>query len=79
MEIKNPILILLTSLIVHAHFRVTSVGEALAIAALCAVYAYNLYLESKKEEPINDVLKKEIADIRATMGALKVGRAFGKQ
>ena len=78
MQMKNPALLLLTSLILHAHFRVTSIGEALAIAALAALYAYNLYLDSKQETPVNEALKAELADLRVTVNALKVGRAFGR-
>lgn len=78
MQIKSPSLILLSSLILHSHFKVITVGEALAIAALSALYAYTLYLDSKKVEPINDVVKQEVAELRASVGALKVGRAFGR-
>lgn len=78
MNIKNPALILLSSLILHSHFKVITVGEALAIAALSALYAYSLYLESKQEKPINDTLKQELHELRTTVTALKVGRAFGR-
>jgi hypothetical protein len=78
MNIKNPLLILLASLILHAHFRETSIGEAIAVASLCAAYGYSLLLESKKEKPINDEVKKELAEMRSILLALKVGRAFGK-
>lgn len=78
MELKNPALILLTSLVAHAHFRVTSIGEAIAIAALSGLYAYSLYLSSKKEPPVNDTVKQEVADLRSAVNALKVGRAFGR-
>lgn len=78
MKLNDPILILLTSLVVHAHFKITSLGEAATIAALCALYGYQLYLDSKKEKPINDTVKKEIEDLRSAVNALKVGRAFGR-
>lgn len=77
-HLKNPILVFLGSLVAHAHFRVTSIGEALAIAALCALYGYQLYLDSKREEPVNDQVKKELAEMRSILAALKIGRAFGK-
>lgn len=78
MNLKNPALILLCSLVAHSHFKTISIGEALAIAALSALYAYSLYLESKQEKPINEELKKELQEIRSTVLALKVGRAFGR-
>lgn len=78
MNIKNPALILLCSLVAHSHFKSINVGEALAIAALCALYAYSLYLESKQEAPINDEVKKELHEMRSMLTALKVGRAFGR-
>jgi hypothetical protein len=57
---------------------VITVGEALAIGALAALYAYTLYLDSKKEKPINDQVKQEVEDLRSAVNALKVGRAFGR-
>ena len=78
MEFKNPALILLGSLVLHSHFKVITLGEAVAIAALSALYAYTLYLDSKREKPINDAVKQEVADLRSAVNALKVGRAFGR-
>lgn len=78
MNIKNPALILLCSLIAHSHFKSINVGEALAIAALCGLYAYSLYLESKQEKPINESVKQELEELRSEVRALKVGRAFGR-
>jgi hypothetical protein len=85
MDFRNPILILLGSLVAHAHFKETSIGEAIVVAALCALYGYNLYLDSKKEKPINEDTKREIADLRdtvftlkETVGHFKMTKVFGK-
>lgn len=78
MNYKDPILLSLVSLIVHSHFRSISIGEALAVGFLCAAHAYQLYLNSQKEEPINEAVKKELGDLRSMVNALKIGRAFGK-
>jgi hypothetical protein len=78
MTLKNPILVLLTSMIVHDHFRASSLGQAVAIAALCATYAYNLYLDSKKEAPINEEVKKELQELRGAITSLKINKVFGR-
>lgn len=78
MQMKNPSLILLCSLILHSHFKTISVGEAVAIAALCALYGFTLYVDSKKVQPINDEVKADLAELRSAVNALKIGRAFGR-
>lgn len=78
MNLKSPSLALLFSLVAHSHFKSINVGEAIAIGALSALYAYTLYLESKVGVPINDVLKAELAELRTAVSMLKVGKAFGR-
>jgi hypothetical protein len=53
-----------------------SVGDALAIAALCALCGFRYYTESKKEAPINDTVKNELEQIRSTLNGLKMARSI---
>jgi Ca2+/Na+ antiporter len=78
MNLKSPALILLFSLIAHSHFKAINIGEALAISALCVLYGYTLFLDSKREAPINEEVKKELQELRSAVSALKVARAYGR-
>lgn len=51
-------------------------GDALAIAALCALCSFKYYTDSKKEEPINDSVKSELEQLRSVVNALKVAKAM---
>ena len=54
------------------------VGDALAVAALGGLYAFTLFLESKKEAPVNESIKKELSDVKAALAALRVGKTIGR-
>lgn len=75
---KNPSFVLLSSVILHSHFKTVSVGEALVVAALCALYAYSLFLDSKKQKPVNVEVMEKLEEMRSTMNAMKVARAYGR-
>lgn len=75
---KNPALILLSSVVLHSHFKVVTVGEALVVAALSALYAYSLFLDSKKQKPVNQEVTEKLEEMRSTINALKVARAYGR-
>ncbi len=59
-----------------------SIGDAGALAALCALYGFSLYLETKKQQPINDSFKAEVRleleQIKTSMNGLKISKAFGR-
>lgn len=55
-----------------------SLGDALAAAALAGLYGYTLYLEGKKQEPINDEVKKELSLLRDQVNTLKVAKSMGR-
>lgn len=55
-----------------------SIGDAVALIGLCALYAYTLYLDSNKEEPINDQIKSEVEQLRNAVNALKVAKSLGR-
>jgi hypothetical protein len=55
-----------------------SIGDAVALAALCGLYAYTLYLASKIETPINDSVKNDLEQLRNAVQSLKIAKTFGK-
>ncbi len=62
-----------------------SVGDAAALAALCSLYGYILHLESKREKPINEQVRSEIAQLRLqveqvkdTTNGLKLAKTFNR-
>lgn len=74
----TPQLILLSAIVVRVAVFGASIGDALAIAALCGLHGFAMFLKSKQQPDINSELKKEIADMRSSVNALKIGRTFGK-
>ena len=54
-----------------------SVGDSIALASLCALYAYSLYIEAHKPIPLNNQIRLEIDQIRTTVEALKIARVYG--
>lgn len=74
----NPCLVLLSLVCARAVIFGASIGDAIAIAALAGLYGCNHYLKSKEEPPVNEELKRELADLKSTVNAIKVGRAFGR-
>lgn len=50
-----------------------SVGDALAVIGLSALSAVIHYIEVNKPVPLNDEVIKDIAQIKASIGALRLG------
>lgn len=62
------------SIIVGIHWE-----DSLYFTALAALCGWQMWLEQNKEEPINDSLKKEIADLRSSVTALRIGNGVFKK
>lgn len=54
----------------------SSVSDAIALFALAGLYGFSLFLESKKETPINDEIKKDLENVKSAVNALKIGRTL---
>ncbi len=59
-----------------------SIGDAGALVALCALYAFFLYLETKKQLPINDSFKAEVRleleQLKTSMNGIKLTKTLGR-
>ncbi len=75
---KNPSFIAMAIFGARLVVLGASIGDAIALSALAALYGYTLYLNSVKEIPINDTLKEELHHMRDAVNALKVARSFGR-
>jgi hypothetical protein len=77
---KNPnyCLIALLGCVVRAVGFGCGIGDALAIAALCGLYGFTLYIKSKESKPLEEKVWQEISDLKSSVSALKLGRSFGK-
>lgn len=53
-----------------------SVGDALAIAALAALYGFYIHQENHKPSPESPQLRKEIDDLKSAINAIKVGNSL---
>jgi hypothetical protein len=54
------------------------IGDACALAALCGLYGFILYLDSKREVPINDQVKSELEQLRSAVQNLKLAKSVGR-
>jgi hypothetical protein len=54
------------------------IGDACALGALCALYGFILFLDSKKEVPINDQVKSELEQLRSAVNNLKLAKTVGR-
>lgn len=60
-------LLLLSSFLLRLLITGSSIGEAVALAALCALYGTHHYIESKREAPINENFKLKVAALERQM------------
>lgn len=51
-----------------------TVGDAIAIAAICGCQfgtkAFNQWIDTKKQQPLNDQVTKDLEDIKASMAGI---------
>ena len=71
-------LILLSAICVRMCVFGGSLGESIAAAGLCGLYGFMQFMISKQQATPTDDIKKELADIRTTMNALKIGKSLGR-
>lgn len=55
-----------------------SIGDAIALIALCGLYGYLQLLKSKESEPLNDKVAKDLDEVKSAIAAIKVGRTIGR-
>lgn len=77
MKLSHSLLLLCLSLARHMLYS-SSLGDAIVVAALASSYCYSLYLESKKEEPINDAIKSELENLRTAVSSLKIAKSLSR-
>jgi hypothetical protein len=78
MHLKNPILVALLLLAGRAVIFSASIGDAISIASIAALCAYAQFLKTKEQIPVNEMLRKELDDMRSTLNALKIAKNFGR-
>lgn len=75
---KNPSFICMSVFGVRLVALGATIGDSIAMCALCALYGYTQYLEHKQIKPINESVLQELAHVRDTVNALKVAKSFGR-
>lgn len=53
-----------------------SVGDAIALLSLSALYGFFLHEENNKPEPESAQLKKDVDDLKSAINAIKVGNSL---
>ena len=74
----SPTLGLVAALVLRSVIYGASIGDAIAIAAVCGLHAYTNYLASTKVPDINESLRADLAEIKSTIGALKIAKSMGR-
>jgi len=71
--------LLLTSLLIRTLIFGASIGDAIALIALSALYGYHYYLQSKKQVPVNKEIldrivqiEESLKDTKSKVGALAI-------
>jgi hypothetical protein len=70
--------LLLVAVCVRSIIFGASIGDACMIAAISALHGYKLYLDSIKQQPLNDIVLKELSDMKSTINALKLAKGIGR-
>lgn len=55
-----------------------NIADSIVMLALSGLYGYNLFLKSKQERPINEEVKREIAEIKSVVTALSIKPSSSK-
>lgn len=53
-----------------------NVGDAIALFGFAALYGFNLYIESKREQPVNDQVKAELETLRNQVSSIQSSNAL---
>ncbi len=56
-----------------------SIGSAIASFAICGLYGFKMYMDSKKSVDANEEMLKKLAYLESTINVLKVGSGFKTQ
>ena len=59
--------ILLSAFLIRILITGASVGDSIALAALAGLFGFYYYYENKKEKPINEAVKEELAQVKRTV------------
>lgn len=65
-------------LLLRILFKGATIGDSIALSALCSLYGYTKYLTFKVEIPINDSLKIDIENLKNAVGSLKIAKSMGR-
>lgn len=55
-----------------------SLADALAILSLSALCGFTMYIKTKEQEPADEAVKRDIADLKSAVGAIRLAKSYGK-
>ena len=75
---KNNIAIMVAFAAVSARIVIAgaSIGDAIALAALAALYGFFIHQENNKHAPESAQVKKDLEDLKSAINAIKVGNSL---
>lgn len=53
-------------------------GDSIVIIALAALYGFNLFLEHNRQEPVNEQVKEDLAQLKTQVSALNNAAQINK-
>lgn len=79
MDIKVKVITaLLVAICARSAIFGASIADALAIFSISALCGFTMYLKNKEQESVNDVVKRDITELKSAVGAIRLGKSYGK-
>ena len=72
----NYALVVLVPFIARLVIFGASIGDSIVALSLASLYGYTCYLANSKEEPINDVLKQDIENIKSKVNSITIAKTY---
>lgn len=70
--------VLLLAVTVKVVINSLSIGDSLAVLGIIAAHVGLIFLEGKKEKPVNEQVREEMADMRSKLDNLTIKTVFRK-
>lgn len=84
-KLLNLPTLVLFSFLIRILITGASIGDAISLLGLAALYSYHLYIDSKKQHPVNKVILDRISDLedqvrvaKESVNAVKLAASFRK-
>jgi hypothetical protein len=74
----NPSLVAFSLFLLRLTIYGASIGDAITLSALAALYGYNLYLSTIKTISVNDSVRKDLEEVKTMVTTLKLAKTLNR-